>query len=188
MPRTKQTAQHSTGGNTPRRELASKAKGEPTAKGAKTRPSPYYKPGQSQEPLAIPSLELQTIPSLELQPIPPPELQPKRSLRLPREVSRRTERRLSSPGPLYHHEVCTSWQLIHLMLTIHFSFQTYCCVCCDGSATLLLCDLCTRVVCAKHLGTLPNMLDFASHDFICMACHVDKLGHTPYHVSPSSLP
>ncbi|KZP23225.1 hypothetical protein FIBSPDRAFT_889841 [Athelia psychrophila] len=96
-----------TGGNAPRRELASKAKGaeQPTAKRAKTRPSPYCKPGQSLEPLAIPSLELQTIPSLELQPIPPLELQPKRSLRLAREVSRRTESRLSSPGPLYHHEV-----------------------------------------------------------------------------------
>ncbi|KZP17781.1 hypothetical protein FIBSPDRAFT_894021 [Athelia psychrophila] len=33
----------------------------------------------------------------------------------------------------------------------------------------------------KHLGSLPDMLDFLCHDFICMTCHVDKLGNTPYH-------
>lgn len=69
-----------------------------------------------------------------------------------------------------------------LLLTI-YSRQTYCYVCCDGDKHLILCDLCTRVVCRKHLEGLPNAFDISTHIFICMVCHKEQLGKTPYRVS-----
>lgn len=62
--------------------------------------------------------------------------------------------------------------------------QDYCHVCCDGSEELVLCDLCTRVLCRKHLEGLPPQFDISQYDFVCMACHEEKLGKILYHVSP----
>ncbi|KZP12665.1 hypothetical protein FIBSPDRAFT_898039 [Athelia psychrophila] len=59
-------------------------------------------------------------------------------------------------------------------------YQTYCHVCCDGNEQLVLCDLCTRVICRRHLGTLPADFDLSLYDFVCTTCHEVHLGKIPY--------
>lgn len=77
------------------------------------------------------------------------------------------------------------WPQADLTLLTVCARQRYCYVCCDGDDELLLCDLCTRVVCRKHLQGLPTAFNIAPYRFICMACHGNQHGKSPYRVSPS---
>lgn len=117
MARTKATARHNTGGNAPKRELSSKggAADRPVARAARAGLSPYPKTRPTLELQTRGSPELETSSSVELQTRTSLERQTRSSSRLVTELSGPPllESRVSSPGPLYQHDVCISLNYLY---------------------------------------------------------------------------